>query len=100
MSTQTYAKQVADIAGDIRELAQEIEEAEKARREWIKPEGARFNLGRHVYVVKKDGNVNPMLAGVQREALAVIDERLRVLNGRLEGLRFKLVQLGKTGGAA
>jgi len=100
MSTQTYAKQVADIAGDIRELAQEIEEAEKARREWIKPEGARVNLGRHVYVVKKDGNVNPMLAGVQREALAVIDERLRVLNGRLEGLRFKLVQLGKTGGAA
>lgn len=99
MSAQSYAEQVAEIATAIKTKAEALRAVEKARQEWTRPEGAWINIGQNTYVVRKDGTVPPILAGVQREVLAALDARTHFLNGELEGLRFKLVKLGREGGA-
>ncbi|CDN87372.1 hypothetical protein BN948_01794 [Hydrogenophaga intermedia] len=90
----TYAEQVSNLAKAIQEKADAIRNMEKARHDWTRPEGISLYIGQHMHVVRKDG-VNPRLAGVQREALSYIDSRLLTLRGELEGLRFRLVGLGR-----
>lgn len=100
MSANNYAEQVAEIAAAIQTKAEALRAVEKARHEWTRPEGAWINVGQNTYIVRKDGTVPAPLAGVQREVLAVLDGRAHFLRGELEGLRFKLVKLGREGGSA
>jgi hypothetical protein len=96
----TYAKQVADLASAIQEKAQEILTMEKSRHNWTRPEGISIHMGQHIYVVPKSGVVPQQLAGIQQEVLTYHDNRLAMLRGELEGLRYKLIKLGREGGAA
>ena len=101
MSTKTsYTDQVAQLAEHIRRKAAQIQNMEKARLKWASPGAERIHIGENLEVVLVDGSVNPGLEGVHREVLAYIDNQLHKLRGELEGLRFRLVNLGKTGGAA
>lgn len=100
MNKNTYAAKVVEITGLILEKAKAIRVMEQARYDWTRPEGVSIHIGQHHYAIRKDGTVNPTLEGVQREVLAVIDSRLQKLNSELEGLRFKLVTLGREGGAS
>lgn len=100
----SYAKQIIDIASAIGEEAGVLASLEKERSEWIRPERNCVAVGRtRYYVVRKDGTVTPGLEGIQREALKLHDEQIFKSRSRLEGLRFKLANLGKLtqeGGAA
>lgn len=100
MTTKTYTDQVAQLAEHIRRKAAQIQTMEKARRDWSLPGAERIHIGETLDVVLVDGSVNPGLAGVHREVLAYIDTQLHKLHGELEGLRYRLANLGKTGGAA
>lgn len=94
MSEQTYADQVVGITEAIQAKAKTIKEFEKSRADWVRPEGCSIYLGRHTYIVRKDG-VYPPLAAVHREILSFFDMRLHGLHSELEGLRFQLIQLGR-----
>lgn len=94
---KTYADSVAEIASKISAEAKTIRSLENCREEWTRPEGAYVNIGGNAYVVRKDGTVNPLLVGIQREALRALDDLLHHHRGRLEGLRFALVKLGREG---
>ena len=100
----SYAKQIIDIASAIGEEAGVLASLEKERSEWVRPERNCFSVGRtRYYVVRKDGTVTPGLEGIQREALKLHDDQIFKSRSRLEGLRFKLANLGKLtheGGAA
>ena len=100
MSTkkQTYAHRVAEIASKIKAKAEYIANLEQTRAEWLRPDYKVFQFGGHSYkVVLPDGKVNPPFAGIQREALAIHDGQLLKANSELEGMRWKLLQLGKEG---
>jgi hypothetical protein len=99
MSAKTYADQVVEITQAIQAKAKEIQSLEKSHHDWTRPGGTSVHIGHHTYIVRQDGTINPLLAGVHREILAAIDNRLHTLHGELEGLRFKLVKLGREGGA-
>ena len=99
MSEKTYADQVVEITQAIQAKAKEIQAIEKSRHDWTRPGGTYIHIGYQTYIVRQDGTINPLLAGVLREILAAIDNRLHTLHGELEGLRFKLVKLGREGGA-
>ena len=96
----TYAKQVADLASEIQEKAKAILTMERSRHDWTRPEGIGIHMGQSIYVVPKNGVVPQQLAGIHREVLAYHDDRLAKLRGELEGLRYKLIMLGREGGAA
>lgn len=96
----SYYQDIAIVAKQIGEMAKEIEAIEKARREWIRPEGATFWIGYHTYVTRKDGTTPTSLEGIKREALKTYDTLIFAKQAELEGLRFKLVNLAKQGGAA
>ena len=92
----SYAKQIIDIASAIGEEAGVLASLEKERSEWVRPERNYFSVGRtRYYVVRKDGTVTPGLEGIQREALKLHDDQIFKSRSRLEGLRFKLANLGK-----
>lgn len=98
MSTkeQTYVERVAEIAAGIKRKAEYIAALETSRAEWLKPDYQVFQFGGHSYkVVLPDGKVSPPFAGIQREALALHDRQLLKAKSELEGLRWKLLQLGK-----
>lgn len=100
----SYAKKISDIASAIGEEAGVLASLEKERSEWVRPERNWVSVGakRH-YVVQKDGTVTPGFEGIQREALKLHDDQIFKSRSRLEGLRFKLANLGKLtheGGAA
>ena len=100
MSTQkqTYAERVVEIAGKIKAKAAYIAELERTRAEWLQPDYKTFQFGGNTYkVVLPDGKVNPDFEGIQREALALHDRQLLKANSELEGLRWRLLQLGKEG---
>jgi len=71
-----------------------------SRHDWTRPEGVSIHMGQHIYVVPKNGVVPQQFAGIQREVLAYHDARLAMLHGELEGLRYKLIKLGRAGCAA
>jgi hypothetical protein len=96
----TYYKQVAALAEKVQTNAEEIASLEKHRNEWIKPKGTTFWLGHHMYVTREDGTTPAVLKGVKREAIKAFDDLILAKKGELEGLRFKLVNLAKQGGAA
>lgn len=97
----SYTKQIVEIAQQIEREARALGSLEEDRAEWTKPDGRRYSIGEWRYpVVRKDGTVTPGLEGVQREALAVLDGMISAQRSKIEGLRFKLVQLAKNGGAA
>ena len=92
----SYAKQIIDIAKAIREEADVLASLEKSRSKWLLPECEIFDFGsKRYYVVRKDGTVTPGLEGIQREALKLHDDQIFKSRSRLEGLRFKLANLGK-----
>jgi hypothetical protein len=91
---QSYAARVRKLAERIVEKAKAINEMEDARLKWTSEKGISIWVGQQLSVVRADG-VNPALAGVQREALAYIDNRIHLLSSELEGLRFQLIQLGR-----
>ena len=92
----SYAKQIIDIARAIGEEAGVLASLEKERSEWVMPERNTFSVGRtRYYVVRKNGTVTPGLEGIQREALKLHDDQIFKSRSRLEGLRFKLANLGK-----
>lgn len=97
----TYAERIAAIAKEIATEADRLAELEKSRSDWVTPqrEWVAIGAGRH-YVVGKDGKVAAGLEGMQREALKIHDSQIALSKGRIEGLRFKLVQAAKQGGAA
>jgi hypothetical protein len=96
----SYYKQVADLAEEIQSTAREIANLEKSRNDWIRPKATTFWLGQHTYVTREDGTTPKALQGVKREALKAFDDLIFTKKSELEGLRFKLVNLAKQGGAA
>lgn len=96
----SYYKNITIIAGQINGVANEIGAIEKSRNEWIKPRGATFWMGYHMHVTQEDGTTPAQLEGIKREAIKAHDELLFLKKSELEGLRFKLVNLAKQGGAA
>ncbi len=97
----SYIKKVAELAGSIKHHADLIESLEKSKDAWVQPERKMLNMGNiDHYVVRKDKTVNPVWAGVQREAIKAHDEAIFLAKGKLEGLRYQLAKLGKEGGAA
>lgn len=97
----SYAKQVVELAEQIREEGRKLESLESGRNRWMKPEAETFYIGSTSYwVVRKDGTVTPGLEAIQREAVKLHDAQIIAAKSRIEGLRFKLVQLAKNGGAA
>jgi len=96
----TYAKQAAALASAIQEIAKEILTMDKSRHDWTRPEGIGIYMGQLIYMVPKNGVVPQQFAGIQREVLAYHDDRLAKLHGELEGLRYKLIKLGRAGCAA
>jgi len=96
-----YIKQVAELANYIQETASVITSLETERDNWLKPAFKTFSVGGTQYhVIRKDGTVTPGLEGVQSEAIKLHDHMIFKNKSKLEGLRFKLAQLGKTGGSA
>jgi len=89
-----YTARVKTLAERIVENAKAINEMEDVRLRWTSEKGISIWVGQHLSVVRADG-VNPALAGVQREALAYIDNRIHMLSSELEGLRFQLIQIGR-----
>lgn len=92
----SYAKQIIDIAKAISEEAAVLASLEKERSEWIMPGRNWISVGAKRYnVVGNDGTVTPGFEGIQREALKLHDDHIFKSRSRLEGLRFKLANLGK-----
>ena len=77
----------------IHEVAKELNALENQRDEWTKPRKKAFYIGsiQH-WLVRDDGTVPEVFQGIQREVLKMVDERIRLTRGKLEGLRFRLVQ--------
>lgn len=96
----SYFTKVASIAALIEVKAKEIASLEKSRNDWVKPECTTFLLGHHMYVTRKDGTTPEALKGVKREALKAFDDLIFAKKSELEGLRFRLVNVAKEGGAA
>ena len=97
----TYAERIATIAKEIGAEADRLVSLEKSRSDWVAPEREWLAIGpsKH-YIVGKSGKVTAGLEGVQREMLKIHDAQIAQSKGRIEGLRFKLVQVAKQGGAA
>lgn len=92
----SYAKKLAAAAELVGKIADEIKSLENQRAEWEKPEYKTFDFGsKRFYLVRKDGSVTPELEEFQKAALKAIDDRISEAYSRLEGARFKIVQLGK-----
>lgn len=97
----TYAERIATIAKEIGAEADRLVSLEKSRSDWVAPEREWLAIGpsKH-YIVGKSGKVTAGFEGVQREMLKIHDAQIAQSKGRIEGLRFKLVQVAKQGGAA
>lgn len=95
----SYYQDMALIAKQIGKAANELEEIEKARRHWVEPRATTFWVGYHMNVTREDGSTPKQLEGIKREALKAYDEMIFSKKSELEGLRFKLVNLAKQGGA-
>lgn len=96
----SYYKDIANIAERIKSVADELAGIKKHRNDWTRPKGATFWVGHHQYVTREDGTTPAHLEGVKREALKAYDDLIFAKQNELEGLRFKLVNLAKQGGAA
>lgn len=97
----SYEEQVVELASQIGDEASKLKSLEKARNRWTQPKGETFYIGgTNYWVVREDGTVTPGLEAIQREAIKLHDDQIFAAKSRIEGLRWKLVQLGKTGGAA
>jgi hypothetical protein len=97
----TYYQNISSIAEKIQSAAKEIISLEKGRERWKRPETEYISLGgSNTYVTSKDGTTPPHLEGIKRETLKAFDQAIFAKQGELEGLRFKLVNLAKKGGAA
>ena len=96
----SYYKDVAARAEQIQRKADEIQGLEKHRNEWIKPKGTTFWLGYNQHVTREDGTTPVHLQGLKREAIKAFDELIFTKKSELEGLRFRLVNIAKQGGAA
>lgn len=87
---------IARLADEIKEQVDTIKSIERGKAEWFKPEVKIVGIGPMThYVVRKDGTVNPHLAGWQREAVKAHDDKIFSAKGKLEGLRYRLVELLK-----
>ncbi|MBU3577547.1 DUF4461 domain-containing protein [Polynucleobacter sp. UK-Kesae-W10] len=94
----TYQEQMKNIAEQIISQCSALYRLEENRNDWVKPEGHSLMIGsNHYYAVRKDGSVTPGLEAVQAEMLKLIDNQIFKANSKLEGLRFQMIQLGKTG---
>ena len=93
----TYAEQVAALASAIQEKAKEILTMDESRHDRTRPKGVGIHMGQHIYMIPMNGVVPQQFAGIQREVLAYHDAHLTKLHGELEGLRYKLIKLGRTG---
>lgn len=97
----TYAERIVTIAKEIQAEADRLVSLEKTRSEWVTPEREWLTIGpSRYYIVGKNGKVTSGLEGVQREMLKIHDAQIAQSKSRIEGLRFKLVQAAKQGGAA
>lgn len=95
----SYYKTVAALAEQIQTKANEISGLEKHRNDWIRPKGTTFWLDFHQTVTREDGTTPAHLQGIKREAIKAFDDLIAAKKGELEGLRFKLVNVAKQGGA-
>lgn len=96
----SYHKDIAALAEEIQKKAEAIVSLEKHRNDWTRPKATTFWLGHHQHVTREDGTTPASLQGVKREAIKAFDDLIFAKKGELEGLRFKLVNLAKQGGAA
>ncbi len=96
----SYHDKIAETAKLIQGVAEEISSLERKRKEWIIPKAATFYLGQHLYVTREDGTTPACLEGIKREAIKAFDDLIFSKKGQLEGLRFKLINIAKQGGAA
>jgi hypothetical protein len=93
----SYAQQIEELAKVIQSKAADIRQLEEAHKNWTNPKSQQtFWLGAHIGIFRADGTVHPALAGVQRAAAACIEDQLFKRNSELEGLRFRMVQLGRS----
>lgn len=96
----SYTAKIVALATVILEEAQRAVALEKDLADWKFPKGRTHHVGGAThYVVREDGSVTPGFEGIQREAVALLERQIIKAHGRIEGLRFQLVKLGKTGGA-
>lgn len=96
----SYTAKIVALAKSILEEAEKAEALEKDLANWKRPKGQTHRVGgTSFYVVREDGSVTPGLEGMQREAVGLLERQILKAHGRIEGLRFQLVKLGKTGGA-
>ena len=96
----SYYEQMADLAKQISSGVNAIQELEKAREKWSTPGHVTFWTGRHTDVTRKDGSTHPRLINFRREAIAALDGMLIDKKSEVEGLRYRMAELGKKGGAA
>lgn len=100
MTAPTYEQRIAELAKAIAAACEQLKSLEAGRAIWSQPNAMRLNMGHdYLYLVTNSGKVWPGLEGLQREALAYIDKRIASKKGEIEGLRFKLIALGREGGA-
>jgi hypothetical protein len=96
----SYYKEMVEVAKQVGLTAQEIESLKRRRREWVEPKSETFHIGHHAYITREDGTTPAIFVGIKREAIKVFDDLILAKQSQLEGLRFKLVNLAKQGGAA
>lgn len=93
----SYYGKIAAIAEKIQDSAEKLSQLKKHRSDWIKPEGTTFWVGVHQQVTRNDGTTPAHLQGIKREAIKAFDDLILAEESKLEGLRWKLIQLGKEG---
>ena len=91
----SYHEEMDGIAKQMRGAVSDLRDLEKARDNWVVPEKQGFWIGYNATVTRKDGTTNPALVGVKREAIKALDDLIFKKKSEIEGLRFKLIQLGK-----
>lgn len=91
-----YIKTMTKLAAELTEKVGLVERLEDERNTWQKPEYKTFTVGGvNYYVVRQDGTVPELLAPIQAAAIDAIDKCLVAARSDLEGVRFKIAQLGK-----
>lgn len=97
---EAYAANLKSLAKEVLDSVARVNNLQQSHKEWTTPESVRVNVGRYIYLVRKDGTVVPGLERAHNEVVNYIENEIELEMGRLEGLRFKIAQLGRQGGAA
>lgn len=100
MNTQHFTKAMKEIAKSILHVAQEVELLQAELHDLKTPHKRAIHLGGQAhYLVRQDYSITPGFERIHAEQVRLTKEAIAKSMSRLEGLRFKLVQLIKAGAA-